>query len=46
MITGEKDDNVVREAMKLGAYSYLLKPFDFLYLDLVLTSRIIIAQRN
>lgn len=43
MVTGEQDDALVRKAMELGAYGYILKPFDFLYLELVVFSKLIIA---
>ncbi len=43
MVTGEQDDELVRKAMELGAYGYILKPFDFLYLELVVLSKLIIA---
>lgn len=43
MITGNQDDEKVQQAIELGAYGYILKPFDFLYLDLVVMSRIAIA---
>ena len=44
MITGDENDDLVLQAMKIGAYGYVLKPFDFLYLELVVTSKLIIAQ--
>ncbi len=44
MATGDENDEKVREAMDIGAYGYVLKPFDFLYLELVVTSRLNIAQ--
>jgi two-component system, response regulator, stage 0 sporulation protein F len=44
MATGDEDDRAVREAMEIGAYGYVLKPFDFLYLELVVASRLSIAQ--
>ena len=43
MATGENDDEMVRQAMEQGAYGYVLKPFDFLYLELVVSSKLIIA---
>lgn len=46
MATGLQDDERVKAALALGAYSYVLKPFDFLYLDLVVTSRLSIAERS
>jgi len=44
MATGDENDEKVREAMEMGAYGYILKPFDFLYLELVVASRLDIAQ--
>ncbi len=44
MATGDENDERVRMAMELGAYGYVLKPFDFLYLELVVSSRLMIAQ--
>ncbi len=44
MATGDENDEKVREAMEMGAYGYVLKPFDFLYLELVVASRLSIAQ--
>jgi DNA-binding response OmpR family regulator len=44
MATAEENDEKVREAMEMGAYGYVLKPFDFLYLELVVASRLSIAQ--
>ncbi len=43
MATGEEDDEKVRQAMEIGAYGYVLKPFDFLYLELVVSSKLAIA---
>lgn len=43
MATAEENDELVRQAMEAGAYGYVLKPFDFLYLELVVTSKLIIA---
>lgn len=44
MATGDENDEMVREAMEHGAYGYVLKPFDFLYLELVVASKLSIAQ--
>ena len=43
MATGEENDETVRQAMERGAYGYVLKPFDFLYLELVVASKLVIA---
>ena len=44
MVTGVQDDEKVKKAIELGAYGYVLKPFDFLYLELVVMSKLIIAE--
>jgi len=44
MVTGVQGDDKVREAIALGAYSYVLKPFDFMYLELVVMSKLFIAE--
>jgi len=41
--TGASANDNVRGALELGAYGYVLKPFDFLYLELVVLSRLLIA---
>jgi CheY-like chemotaxis protein len=46
MVTAEEEDEGVKKALALGAYSYILKPFDFVYLELVVISRLAIAQNN
>lgn len=46
MVTGRQDDEKVKKAIELGAYSYILKPFDLLYLDLVVTSKLTIAESD
>ncbi|MFH1594502.1 MAG: response regulator [Candidatus Omnitrophota bacterium] len=44
MVTGVQNDEKVKRAMELGAYGYVLKPFDFLYLELVIISKLAIAR--
>jgi len=34
MITGFPEEEVAKQAMKLGAYDYIVKPFDLAYLEL------------
>lgn len=46
MVTVDKEDEEVKKALALGAYGYVLKPFDFVYLELVVISRLAIAQSN
>jgi two-component system response regulator (stage 0 sporulation protein F) len=44
MTTGLMDDERVKKALSLGAYNYVIKPFDFLYLELVVMSRLAITN--
>ncbi len=44
MAAGEGNDEMVLRAMSVGAYGYVLKPFDFLYLELVVASKLSIAE--
>ena len=46
MVTGDANDETVRQAMAMGAYGYVLKPFDFLYLELVVASKLKIASSS
>ncbi len=41
MITGFPDEDNAKEAMKEGAYEYIIKPFDLAYLELSVLSKII-----
>lgn len=43
MISGEGEEHIVKEAMSKGAYGYILKPFDFVYLELSVASKLAIA---
>ncbi len=40
MITGYPEEEVTKEAIKEGAYDYIIKPFDLAYLELSLLSKI------
>lgn len=40
MITGYPEEEVTQEAIKEGAYDYIIKPFDLAYLELSLLSKI------
>ena len=40
MITGFMNQDLVKEAIALGAYDYITKPVDFEYLESVLTGKI------
>ena len=46
MSTAVQDDDKVKKALELGAYSYVLKPFDFMYLELVVMSKLTIAESD
>ena len=43
MTTAVEDEDKVKKALELGAYSYVLKPVDFMYLELVVMSKLTIA---
>ncbi len=40
MITGFPEEATAREALKLGAYDYIIKPFDLAYLELCVFTKI------
>ncbi|TRZ94567.1 response regulator [bacterium] len=40
MITGFPEENTAKEALKLGAYDYIMKPFDLAYLELCVFTKI------
>jgi len=46
MVTGRQDDDKVQKALDLGAYNYVLKPFEFLYLELVIKSKLGSAESD
>ncbi|MCG7851393.1 MAG: response regulator [Methanosarcinaceae archaeon] len=43
MATAVEDEDRVKKAIELGAYSYVLKPCDLMYLELVVMSKLTIA---
>lgn len=43
MASGMQDEQVAREAISLGAYHYVTKPFDLKYMELVVLTRLAIA---
>src|SRR3989338_3535264 len=43
MITGVEDEHTMQEALALGAYDYLMKPFDLEYLETVLLGKIVLG---
>lgn len=44
MISGVKNNELVREAMKRGAYDYIMKPFNLEYLEMVVMTKILLAE--
>jgi Response regulator containing CheY-like receiver, AAA-type ATPase, and DNA-binding domains len=46
MATSETNDEKVKMAVESGAYGYVLKPFDFLYLELVVMAKLAIADNG
>jgi len=44
MISGLNDGETTREAMKLGAYDYIMKPFNMEYLEMVVMTKILLAE--
>ncbi|MBI5778927.1 MAG: response regulator [Planctomycetes bacterium] len=44
MISGINDESITREAMRLGAYDYIMKPFNMEYLDMVVMTKILLAE--
>ncbi|MFH1189364.1 MAG: response regulator [Candidatus Omnitrophota bacterium] len=46
MATSETNDEKVKKAVEIGAYGYVLKPFDFLYLELVVIAKLSIADNG
>jgi len=43
MVTGNHEEALIKQAMTLGAFAYVLKPFDLQYLELVVLSRLKMA---
>lgn len=46
MTTAVEDEDKVKKALESGAYSYVLKPCDFMYLELVVMSKLTIAEND
>lgn len=46
MLTASQDDENIKKALELGAYSYVIKPCDFTYLELVVMSKLAIAESD
>lgn len=45
MITGFPEMSLVEEATKLGAYDYIVKPFDLAYLKLVVLTKVLLDSK-
>lgn len=45
MITGFPEMSMVEDAMKLGAYDYIVKPFDLAYLKLVVLTKVFLDSK-
>ncbi len=43
MITGLNDEHIAKRATEMGAYAYVVKPFDMKYLELVVLTRLLMA---
>ncbi len=43
MATGLQDEAIAKKAADLGAYAYVMKPFDMKYLELVVTTRLFLS---
>ena len=44
MISGMNDTQTTRQAMQLGAYDYIMKPFNMEYLDMVVMTKLLLAD--
>lgn len=44
MVTSVNDADIVQEAMKLGAYEYIMKPFNMEYLEMVVLTKILVGE--
>jgi len=44
MITGFPEEATAKEALKLGAYDYIMKPFDLAYLELCVFTKIVAKE--
>lgn len=45
MITGFPEISLVEQATKLGAYDYIVKPFDLAYLKLVVLTKVLLDSK-
>ncbi len=46
MITGVEEEEIMQEALTLGAYDYLVKPFDLDYLETVLLGKVLLGTER
>lgn len=44
MITGLQEENIAREAVSLGAYAYVVKPFDLNYLAMTVSTALLMED--
>lgn len=45
MITGFPEEETAREAVKLGAYDYIVKPFDLAYFKLAILTKVLLNSK-
>ncbi len=45
MITGFPEESTAKEALEIGAYDYIMKPFDLAYLELCVLTKIIAKEK-
>jgi DNA-binding NtrC family response regulator len=46
MVTGVEEEEIMQEALALGAYDYLVKPFDLDYLETVLLGKVLLGTER
>ena len=44
MVTGLEEEQLMNRALALGAYDYILKPFNLEYLETTLLSKVLIGR--
>ena len=44
MVTAVQDEAVWKQAQALGAYAYVLKPVDFKYLEMLITTKLMLME--
>ncbi len=45
MITGFPEESTAKEALEMGAYDYIMKPFDLAYLELCVLTKVIAKEK-